>query len=431
MEENVNEEKEFVEKKKKGVIVTIVICLFIVVLLGGAYLGYFYYYQNTNRFLDNISKNLISFIDNNVNLNSLKQISDNNLDVELKGDIEMPNVLKLNYDLKNSSSKKLTSLELGAENLLKGTLYIQNQKIYLEASDLYNGLLEIPSEIEEFDSESLADISNIDFSKAASSIIKYYFEALKEGKQTTTIKGLTEKEYNLTLDEISSKNASLKLKELLTNDENLKMLFSDSEEFDLGIKQIKVRVNVWTNQVKEFTIVTTNNEFNGSYDGDKYTITNKDGDKIYLRSEKGYLKIYTDESFGSQIALTISEDEGLELTYKEEKNYLTFSLTKVDAKNIKLSLDGMIDGTKINLSGTEEMVSDYESNLKFNVKVNSDGQNIELNLTMNLLFKENLITEINTTNAKSIENLTEEEQNNIMLKLYSILGKTNLLEGMI
>ena len=132
-----------------------------------------------------------------------------------------------------------------------------------------------------------------------------------------------------------------------------------------------------------------------------------------------------------QIALTISEEEGLELTYKEEKNYLTFSLTKVDAKNIKINIDALMDNIKINLSGTEEMISDYESNLKFNVKVNADGQNLELNLTMNLLFKENLITEINTTNAKSIENLTEEEQNNIMMKLYSILGNSNLLEGMI
>ena len=62
VEENVTEEKEFVEKKKGKVLVPIIVTIVVLLVLVGGYIGYFYFYQNTERFIDNTSNSIEKFL---------------------------------------------------------------------------------------------------------------------------------------------------------------------------------------------------------------------------------------------------------------------------------------------------------------------------------------------------------------------------------
>ena len=140
MEENVTEEKEFMEKKKGKVLVPIIVTIVILLVLVGGYIGYFYFYQNTERFIDNTSNSIEKFLNDNLKIDML---SNDNRDVNLKGNLNIQDLVDVDYDLTTSPSKELVAMDLNLKNILQGTINYQDGKTYIQAKDLYPEVLEL------------------------------------------------------------------------------------------------------------------------------------------------------------------------------------------------------------------------------------------------------------------------------------------------
>ena len=206
MEEKVSEEKEFVEKKKGKVLVPIIVTIVVLLLLVGGYIGYFYFYQNTGRFIDNISNNIEKFFNDNLTIDML---SKDNRDINLKGNLNIQDLVDVDYALTTSPSQEIVVMDLNLKNLLQGTISYQDGKTYVQAKDLYPEVLELSGSdtLAKFSLPNETALAQLNVNDSLKNLVKYFFEALKEGKQTTTFKGLTEKVYTIKFDTITAENA--------------------------------------------------------------------------------------------------------------------------------------------------------------------------------------------------------------------------------
>ncbi len=430
MEENVTEEKEFMEKKKGKVLVPIIVTIVILLVLVGGYIGYFYFYQNTERFIDNTSNSIEKFLNDNLKIDML---SNDNRDVNLKGNLNIQDLVDVDYDLTTSPSKELVAMDLNLKNILQGTINYQDGKTYIQAKDLYPEVLEL-SGSNTSTNFSLPDdevLAQLDVNACLKNLVKYFFEALKEGKQTTTFKGLTEKVYTIEFDTITAENAMQKFKNLMQNDEALNTVFGNFASDDYGSFEpceIKITVNVWTNKVKDFSLKNDESELKAHYDGEKYVLSDN-GEKLYLWVEDDYLKIHTTETDDYTLGITLNYKTGMEFNYKDGEDSLNLSFNKTNDNNYKISGDLTSTDLKINLTGNIEETSETEATGEIALKITSGQETFNAKLTFNSLIKDNLIDKIDVSKAKKIDDLTEEEQNNIMLKLYGMLAQMGLLGG--
>ena len=430
MIENNNEEK-ILEKKevKTNWIVGIVIFVIVLLAIGGA-AYYFIWYQNIDKISNKVSNFLsknISYNDNNINLEDL--------DIDTKGNIKIENITDIDYDLKVSSKDKLVNLGLGLNNdnkkVIDGTLYYQDEKMYLEIPKLIDGIIEVPMDtnvtIDE-DASKLLTISSDDLKYFIVNFVKYYFEALKEGKTATKIVSLMEKEYSLKLDNITVVNANEKLEKLIADDERMNTISSYIDLDNLNIYsegEIIVKVNTWTNEVKDFSYTNATGTLNGKYEGNIY-ILEDENNKLELSEYADGFKINFKEDNENILTLNYVKDKKITLNIMAEDASMEITYTMIDEKNSNVEIKFDQNTTSLNLKTDIEKVNDNEYNFKVNGSASASGEKVNFTITNNLTLGKDLIKKIDVSKAKDINNLSDEEQTTIMMNAYSLLGELGI-----
>ena len=427
-EEKVTNEdsNEFVkEVKTKNTWKVVLVVAILLILLGGGLAYYFYFYNNTNKYIDKISNDAADFLNNELNFNKEKEIANN--DLELKGNIDIENIGKFNLDTRFSTQNNVMNITLGNEQL-NATIYKELAKLYLEVPEIYDGILELPVEEEGID----LSVLNLDYASIKDTIlgyVKYGFMALKEGNNTTKINGLMEKQYIIELDETSAAQANAKFQKLVGEDEKINDV--------LGVTDANFQL------FSEFKLVITVNPFNNKIKG--LTYTNADGEKLELVEEKD--KYILKDGSNDQMEI-YTYDDGFKVVYNIDDINFQLSSTR---KNFDLSVQSANDfafditlkevsdkETEFNITfnakaekmtwtiaGTTEEISNKENKITLNSKIEADGESLNVNLDLNILFDNNLVKTVDQSKVKKLEDLTEEEQFTIYGKLTSILETFN------
>ena len=195
-------------KEKKGIIVGIVLAIVVIVV------GCFIYVKMTytaSSFLNQNSKKINAFVNEafegiTLNKDYLENIDEYDIssDAKLKlttNATDLKNFNNLEIGLKTESSLKnnYVSLDVNLKQdkaSLRGTITVDNNKIYLDSKDLLDKTLTTTSEENLFGSvedleNTLKSFSSIsDLEDALNNLVKYLFEALKEADLSTKYNGL-------------------------------------------------------------------------------------------------------------------------------------------------------------------------------------------------------------------------------------------------
>ncbi len=432
--ENNNEEK-ILEKKevKTNWIVGIIVFIVILLAIGGvAY--YFIWYQNADKYIDKISNKVSNFLSENISYNE-NNVNLDAMDIATKGNLKIENLADIDYDLKLSSEDEIFNLGLGLnannKKIIDGTLYYQDQKMYLKSDKLIDALLEVPMDtnvnISE-DASKLLSISNDDLKYFMVNIVKYYFEALKEGETSTKIVSLMEKEYSLKLDDITTVNANEKLEKLVSEDEKMIPIASliDFDNFKVYSEgELVIKVNTWTNDIKDFSYKNNAGTLTGKYEDNMY-ILEDETNRLELSEFADGFKINFKENNENVLTLNYVKDKKVTINIMEDDFSMELTYNIIDEKNSSIELKAKAGTTNINLQTDTEKVNDNEYNSKVNASMDTDGEKVNFTLTNNMVLGKDLVEKINVSGAKDINNLSEEEQTTIMMNAYSLLGELGI-----
>ena len=263
-------------KGKKGIIVGIVLAIVVIVV------GCFLYVKMTytaSSFLNQNSKKINAFVNEafegiTLNKDYLENIDEYDIssDAKLKlttNATDLKNFNNLEIGLKTESSLKnnYVSLDVNLKQdkaSLRGTITVDNNKIYLDSKDLLDKTLTTTSEENLFGSvedleNTLKSFSSIsDLEDALNNLVKYLFEALKEADLSTKYNGLNVV-YTYEINDNNKEKIIDKFKSLIKDDEVLSSYLED-DELSLENVKIVVEVSIFGNKIENFTITSEDME---------------------------------------------------------------------------------------------------------------------------------------------------------------------------
>ncbi len=416
------EEEQFIkEKEVKHSWVAPVIIILIILLLASGALAYLFYYKSTTTFIDSIKNNLISF--SNEFIKEKKCNDCNTKDIKISGNLKLEVLDDINYNIELSPIKNMANILLsyGSDlNKIDGNVIFQDNNLYLN-SNLLDNLINLGKS----DTDLNIDFEDIDYEYIIKTLVEYYFEGLKEAKLDTRIAGIKEKIYVITLDEVSSKNANEKFEKLVSSNEKLQII---NDNYDLDnldiypISKIEVKVNIWTDQIIDYTFTLPDVTLKGEYDGTKYTLGDEDYN-IELYEEEETTRLYLTYLDEPVMTLKYEKDKKLELNIKESEDiYFDGVINKeTDNKyNYTFKLEGMEESFK--LTGDITEIDEYTAKLKINGIVTVEGESYNFSASCDILLGDNLVSKQNVKNAIEVEDLSEEEILNIVGTIVNVLG---------
>ena len=359
--------------ERKGIIVGIVLAIVVIVV------GCFLYVKMTytaSSFLNQNSKKINAFVNEafegiTFNKDYLENIDEYDIssDAKLKlttdaTDLKDFNNLEIGLKTESSLKNNYVSLDVNLKQdkaSLRGTITVDNNKVYLDSKDLLDKTLTTTSEENLFGSvedleNTLKSFSSIsDLEEALNNLVKYLFEALKEADLSTKYNGLNVV-YTYEINDNNKEKINDKFKSLIKDDEVLASYLEDDE---LGIENVKivVEVNIFGNKIENFTITSEDMEVKGvRTKGNTYEVTSGE-EKFNLDVTKEKIVISGNDEYNEPFNLKIEvKDKKIEIDLKSST--IVFNMTLINKKNtsnIKLNIeaeglkdDGNIDVTTDN-----------------------------------------------------------------------------------
>ena len=456
MNSNLNNNINVEHKKSKLPFIIIVIVFILLVIAGVLYFLINKTFTATN-YINETIKLTNKFIDDTIPDVTAEQINLNEDDIKNTGSISFTsndpslaifNNINLKYDiaasLKNDYANIAYTLAQKEVNLT-GELAAQKDTIYLEFKNIIDKVIKYNTGANLFTDvkNSLIGNNNInpnDIKILSKNLVKYFGEALKNSKTKTSIKGINI-EYSYIIDNDNKTKVSNIFNNLIKNDEIYKKLVSVSK-------------NTTTDIPDDFSIdnlkyVVTMNMLNKEIMGAKLTIK----DKVYNldRVEKNKYKFYNNNNKNNYVSIDTSK--GLDVkTYLE--NNLNYSLSIINSGNKStININSLLDNFLISLENTK--IDNKNNNMNINVSINDykitaslknttgtnsitvDGtikvnyKNYETNIDINntLKYDKSLVTTKNFTNTIDYNTLTEQEQQDYIIKLLTSLVKFPFLSS--
>ncbi len=383
MPDDQNLQKEVKSKAWVGILIFVIIILLVV---GGAYY-YFFYYQNTNKYLEKISNNVTTLLNNETkDLEAIK-----GKDVVVKGGIELPNIANANLEIGlNQKTNGYVNLNynINGQGAEKQSIYFQNGKLYAEDEQ---GLVEI-GDIN-LTQEGITNIN--DLMNAEEKVIEYMFTALKEAKTSTELKGITEKEYVLIIDESNVDAVNAKFKELVTNDEKVSKLMTTDDLDVFTEMEVRVTVNPLNDEVKGFTLENAEATITGKEDGEKFVITGTDGSPldVYVRDDAIKVTTVYDDA---KVVLNYNKNKDMDLIITKDEN--TFSITYKNEESLKINMAN--ESMDVRLEANINKKSDNNTTIDGVVRANVGVENFSVNFNLDVQYGENLVKDIDTSKAR-------------------------------
>lgn len=418
-------------KEKKGVIVGIVLAIVVIVV------GCFIYVKMTytaSSFLNQNSKKINAFVNEafegiTLNKDYLENIDEYDIssDAKLKlttNATDLKNFNNLEIGLKTESSLKnnYVSLDVNLKQdkaSLRGTITVDNNKIYLDSKDLLDKTLTTTSEENLFGSvedleNTLKSFSSIsDLEDALNNLVKYLFEALKKADLSTKYNGLNVV-YTYEINDNNKEKIIDKFKSLIKDDEVLSSYLED-DELSLENVKIVVEVSIFGNKIENFTITSEDMEVKGvRTKGNTYEVASGE-EKFNLEVTKEKIVISGNDEYNEPFNLKIEvKDKKIEINLKSSTTVFNMTLiNKKNTSNIKLNIeaeslkvDGNIDVTTDNKNKKEDLTG--------KINVSYSDYNITLDISSKSEYGKNIINKKDYKDAIDINDITEKDSNTLM-----------------
>lgn len=299
---------------------------------------------------------------------------------------------KLNINNIHKDNEQYTEISLGdGSDSLKGNVYLKDNKAYVKLNDVFDKYYYMNMES---DSTDYVDA----FKELKKSIVKVVNEYFTDDKFTLTKDNNNDK-ISISLTGKDGATLVLKFYEEIKNNDKILGLFTDE---DTSLDEVKSGLKEDIDNLKE-EMDSYSDEVVISYD-------------IYLNKNKLVKQELTIED----MVLTITGEDSGNITLISAGTTIVSGTYSKDNLNLKISTDMVNAEFSINRQNiTEDKISgDY----KTTIKLTSGGSTIDVTINTNVKYdKSASIPNIDLSTAKSFDEITDNELEEIYSKLYPIL----------
>lgn len=382
------------ESKKKnnvliiGIVVLLAIC--------GGVLGYLYGKKSITP-KTKFVKVMSNYLEKN-NIEDLEELFKGNFTVnttnDFKVNVDSEELVsgKLNINNIHKDNEQYTEISLGdGSDSLKGNVYLKDNKAYVKLNDVFDKYYYMNMES---DSTDYVDA----FKELKKSIVKVIKEYFTDDKFTLT-KDSNNDKISISLTGKDGVTLVLKFYEEIKNNDKILGLFTDD---DTSLDEVKAGLKEDIDNLKE-EMDSYSDEVVISYD-------------IYLNKNKLVKQELTIED----MVLTITGEDSGDITLISGGTTIVSGAYNKDNLNLKINTDMINAELSINRQNiTEDKISgDY----KTTIKLTSGGSTIDVTINTNVKYdKSASIPNIDLSTAKSFDEITDNELEEIYSKLYPIL----------
>lgn len=380
-------------KKKNNVLIIVIIVL---LAICGGVLGYIYGKKSITP-----KTKFIKVMSNYLEKNSIEDLEELFAGVY---SVNTTNTFKVNVDSEELVSGKLsinsiykdeeqyTEVSFGdGSNSLTGNIYLKDSKAYIMLKDVFDKYYYLDMES---DSTDYVDA----FKKLKKSIVKVVNEYFTDDKFTLT-KDSNNDKISISLTGKDGATLVLKFYEEIKNNDKILGLFTDD---DTSLDEVKAELKEDIDNLKE-EIDSYSDEVVISYD-------------IYLNKNK----LVKQELTFEDITLTITGEESGDITLISGSTTIVSGSYSKDNLNLKINTDMINAELSIERQNIKEdkISGDY----KTTIKLISGGSTIDVTINTNVKYdKSASIPNIDLSTAKSFDEITDNELEEIYSKLYPIL----------
>lgn len=380
-------------KKKNNVLIIVIIVL---LAIGVGVLGFIYGKKSITPKAKFV-KVMSNYLEKN-NIEDLEELFDGGYSVNTTNDFKISadneEVIsgKLNINNIHKDNEQYTEISLGdGSDSLKGNVYLKDNKAYVKLNDVFDKYYYMNMES---DSTDYVDA----FKELKKSIVKVVNEYFTDDKFTLTKDNNNDK-ISISLTGKDGATLVLKFYEEIKNNDKILGLFTDE---DTSLDEVKSGLKEDIDNLKE-EMDSYSDEVVISYD-------------IYLNKNKLVKQELTIED----MVLTITGEDSGNITLISAGTTIVSGTYSKDNLNLKISTDMVNAEFSINRQNiTEDKISgDY----KTTIKLTSGGSTIDVTINTNVKYdKSASIPNIDLSTAKSFDEITDNELEEIYSKLYPIL----------
>ena len=380
-------------KKKNNVLIIVIIVL---LAIGVGVLGFIYGKKSITPKAKFV-KVMSNYLEKN-NIEDLEELFDGGYSVNTTNDFKISadneEVIsgKLNINNIHKDNEQYTEISLGdGSDSLKGNVYLKDNKAYVKLNDVFDKYYYMNMES---DSTDYVDA----FKELKKSIVKVVNEYFTDDKFTLT-KDSNNDKISISLTGKDGATLVLKFYEEIKNNDKILGLFTDD---DTSLDEVKSGLKEDIDNLKE-EMDSYSDEVVISYD-------------IYLNKNKLVKQELTIED----MVLTITGEDSGDITLISAGTTIISGSYSKDNLNLKISTD--MDNVEFSINRqniTEDKISgDY----KTTIKLTSGGSAIDVTINTNVKYdKSASIPNIDLSTAKSFDEITDNELEEIYSKLYPIL----------
>lgn len=377
-------------------------------------------------------------------------------------------VIDYKYGMDTKDKKALANIKLTEDNKMLFDIEgnIKNNNVYFDLNDLYNKIIVIDNNfIKEnigISINELFDKINNVYNKENIDDYKYVINKFKEltndvineinyAKDNTKV--------NINGSEVALKKVSVNFNKqnvdiiintyvdgILNDKELLNKLVKVSEveqdELINGLKKLKnyddsmlesnAKLEVYTmgllNSIIKVSFVENGQTLLDYIDYRNYKLLLIDNLEIEIDNEELIVKQHK-EVIAKGIVNSLDKDNidiNFEVINSDIKGSIVYQ-NKSDNNEIKISLDNIYEGMKINLLINDKKINDNEFSIDIKIGVIMDDKNIQIN-NYTKVSKNSNIDDINFNNAINYQELSEEDLENIMINIQNKLKDTKIIE---
>ena len=382
------------ESKKKNNVLIIIIILLLAIC--GVVLGYIYGKKSITPKAKFV-KVMSNYLEKN-NIEDLEELFDGvysvNTTNDFKVNVDSEGLVsgKLNINNIHKDNEQYTEISLGdGSDSLKGNVYLKDNKAYVKLNDVFDKYYYMNME---------SDITDyVDaFKELKKSIVKVVNEYFTDDKFTLT-KDSNNDKLSISLTGKDGVTLVLKFYEEIKNNDKILGLFTDD---DTSLDEVKAGLKEDIDNLKE-EMDSYSDEVVISYD-------------IYLNKNTLVKQELTIED----MVLTITGEDSGDITLISGSTTIVSGTYSKDNLNLKISTDMINAELSINRQNiTEDKISgDY----KTTIKLTSGRSTIDVTVNTNVKYdKSASIPNIDLSTAKSFDEMTDNELEEIYSKLYPML----------
>ena len=441
LENNLNNTGDASNKNRKKLFIIIGIVVGLIILVIIAFFVYIKMGFTAEKYIDDKVEEITAFVDemfmtNNYNANNETLM---NGELSINSSIEelaTLNNLKVNFEVGTSLAKEIVDINFGLANNESdyiANLYIDNNRMYLDSADIYSTPLYMDLEESLFANINVEKMNLESYKNSIVNFVKYLGLALKESDMSSSISGLSAI-YRYEINDSNKEAFAQKMNDLIEQDENmldflemLGVIDATVSADSLSDMVFEVTVSIPSGDLKGFTLTiddsvmsleeTVKDKYDFKIDDEVVLKVTVDGDNVNL--------VNADTNSGTFDITFNTKDYTMKTNFESEGNVISLEITN-ESDNVKkvvmvLTSNNETAVVDMKVDLTVETVSNNEIRTSGSFVVSSNGEDINLDFTLNSQNGTDLVTEKTFTNAKDMNTLTTAEENEISNNLMNVL----------